>query len=174
MPDVSVIIVNWNTRELLLACIRSIRQHTGSVSLEIIVVDNASSDGSQEALLQAFPEVVLIQNTENLGFARANNIGIKAAQGDYLCLVNSDVEVKPQCVDRMKAYMDSNPDIGIMGPKIYYPNGAVQDSCKKFPSLWNRFCMATFLHKLMPGFKVFASSDTWYDAYDSITKWMRS
>jgi GT2 family glycosyltransferase len=167
MPDVSVIIVNWNTKDLLLACIRSILTNTNEVELEIIVVDNASSDGSQEALRQTFPDVKLIQNTDNLGFAKANNIGIRASTGAYICLVNSDVEVKSGCIDRMIEYMSDHADIGIMGPKINYPDGRLQPSCKRLPSLWRYMCEALGLNSIFKKSEFFSNHDMAYFSHDT-------
>ena len=153
MPDVSIIIVNWNTKDLLLSCVSSLKSNTHKTTMEIIVVDNASLDGSQDALRRKFPFVRLIQNPENLGFAKANNIGIQKSTGEYICLVNSDVEVKNACIDNMVAYMNRHSEIGIIGPKIYYPDGKVQFSRKRFPSLWNNFCGTFGLNRPFPRFK---------------------
>ncbi len=164
---ISVIIVNWNTKDLLLACVRSLKEHTREQTLEIIVVDNASTDGSQEALKAQFPDIVLIQNRENLGFAKANNIGITRARGEYLCLVNSDVEIKDGCIDKMAAYLKEHPEIGLMGPKIYLPDGSVQRSCKQFPSIRAHFCSAVMLHRIFPGKRAFAGEEMTWFGYDT-------
>ena len=92
-PDVSVIIVNWNTKDLVLKCIKSAIETKDAFSQEIIVVDNASRDGSAEAIERDFPDVIVIRNEKNYGFAKANNIGIEKSKGRYVCLVNSDVQV---------------------------------------------------------------------------------
>ena len=168
--DVSVIIVNWNTKELLVACINSIKNETHNATLEIIVVDNASTDGSQEALKQRFPDVTLIQNKENFGFAKANNIGIQASRGKYICLVNSDVQVKSVCIDRMINYMEHHPEIGMLGPKIFLPGGDVQLSCQRFPSLWRQFCSAICLHWIFPQSKIFTGTENRSFSYDKISK----
>lgn len=168
--DVSVIIVNWNTKELLLACINSLKNETHDVTLEIIVVDNASTDGSQEALKQHFPDVTLIQNEENFGFAKANNIGIRASTGKYICLVNSDVEVKSGCIDQMINYIEQYPRIGMLGPKIFYPDGRVQVSCKQFPSLWNQLCSAIGLHRIFHKSKTFAGEEMTFINFDKLSE----
>jgi len=166
--DVSAIIVNWNTKDLLLSCVRSLITNTHKVSLEIIVVDNDSKDGSQEVLKQHFPDVTLIQNKENLGFAKANNIGIRASSGKYICLVNSDVELKNECLDKMKDYIDQHTEIGMLGPKIYYPDGKIQSSCKRFPTLWRHFCEAICFHRIAPQSKLFAGEKMTFFTYDKI------
>ena len=107
--------------------------------MEIIVVDNASSDGTTEAVRMHFPNVTLIENSANVGFARGND-GAEFAAGKYICLINPDVIVLDQCIARMREYMEGKPDIGMLGPAILDANGAVQQSCMRRPTLWNRFC----------------------------------
>ncbi|MCI0347852.1 MAG: glycosyltransferase family 2 protein [Acidobacteriales bacterium] len=150
MTDVSVVIVNWNTKNLLLQCIRSIRETTCNRSVEIIVVDNGSSDGSVEAVARTFPQVVLIANQANQGFAKANNAGIRASRGKFVCLVNSDVEVLNGCLDAMCDYMDANPQVGLLGPKILNKDLTLQPSCGELPSVRNLLMQAFMLDKLFP------------------------
>ncbi|NLE99082.1 MAG: glycosyltransferase [Propionibacterium sp.] len=135
--DVSVVIVNWNTRALLLDVIASLRDSTQEASMEIIVVDNASHDGSQAALREHHPEVQLIQNDANLGFARANNIGFAAARGRALCLVNTDVIALDGVIDTLYAYLVAHPEVGAVGPRTYDEHGATRQNCRRFPSLAN-------------------------------------
>src|SRR5271169_983622 len=116
--DISIIIVNWNTRELLLECLQSLGTQKGAFQKEVIVVDNGSIDGSREAVRTKFPDVRIINNNANLGFAKANNIGIAKSRGRYVCLVNSDVKIMENCIQQLIVYMDENPNIGISGPKI--------------------------------------------------------
>lgn len=146
----SVIIVSWNARAFLLKCIESVLLQGVPDSIEIIVVDNASSDGSPEAVRDNFPAVKLICNKGNYGFAKANNIGIGASRGDCLFLINSDVVVSPGCFTKMIQYMDEHPDVGILGPRIVGSNGQVQRSCMGHPSLWNAFSRALALDSLFP------------------------
>lgn len=148
--DISVVIVNWNTKDMLLECLRSLENQTGNFKKEVIVVDNGSTDGSQEAVREIFPEVQIIENNANLGFAKANNIGMKASKGRYVCLVNSDVKVLDGCLDRLIRYMDQDVSIGIIGPKILWPDMTLQDSCRKCPSIWNNICEFVHLNRLFP------------------------
>jgi hypothetical protein len=148
--DLSFIIVNWNAKKYLLQCIGSIIDSHPSFSYEIIVVDNASSDGSPEMVKGQFPDVLVVCNNNNLGFARANNIGIRKAQGKFLCLVNSDVVVSKGCLEKMIAFMQSQPLIGMMGPQVIGINGAVQRSCMKHPTLLNMFARAIALDSIFP------------------------
>jgi GT2 family glycosyltransferase len=168
--DISIIIVNWNTKALLLGCLHSLMLSVGNVSNEIIVVDNASSDGSVETVRQQYPYVTIIQNNQNLGFAKANNIGIRQSKGRYICLINSDVIVKSHSLEQMHSYMDQNPTVGILGPKLLWPDLTLQLSCRSFPSLWNNLTSATGLTKLFPKSKLFCAEHMAFFEHDSIRK----
>ncbi|GAA3706835.1 glycosyltransferase family 2 protein [Microlunatus aurantiacus] len=136
-PDVSIVIVNWNTRQYLLDCIASLLENTERASIEIIVVDNASSDGSQDALLEVYPKVRLIQNTENLGFAKANNIGFAAARGAAYCLVNTDVIALDGVIDRLWDYLVTHPGVGMVGPRTIDRDLKTRRNCRRFPTIGN-------------------------------------
>lgn len=168
--DISIIIVNWNTKELLLKCVSSIEQEINQYKVEIIVVDNASNDGSVQALKDFYPHVKLIQNKENLGFAKANNIGIKSSSGKYVCLANSDVELRDDCLFRMYDYMDKHQQIAVLGPKVFYPDMRNQVSCTNFPTLWNNFCEASGLHKISHLSKIFSGEYMRYYHHNAILK----
>lgn len=155
MLDVSVIVVNWNTRELLAKCLRCVQDTVQRVSCEIIVIDNASSDDSVAMVRRDFPAVRLIANTENVGFARANNQGIPLAQGRYVLLLNSDAFVRPNCIDRMVAFMDAHPKAGMAGCKLLYEDGRLQPSCARFPTLLTELFTAFGLDKLFSRSKLF-------------------
>lgn len=114
----SIIIVNYNTREILKDCLDSIALHCPDFAYEIIVVDNASTDGSSDMLRSSYGHVKLILNSSNMGFAAANNIGIKVGSGEYVLLLNSDTEVLPGSLDGMISYIDAHPKVGILGPQL--------------------------------------------------------
>jgi GT2 family glycosyltransferase len=133
--SVSVVIVSWNAREFLLQCIDSVSEQLGDVSAEIIVVDNASSDGSAEAVRHRFPHVRIIQNAQNVGFAAANNIGIQKSTGKYLFLINSDIVLRRACISRLCSYMERQPKVGMAGPTILNGDLTLQDSVRPFPTL---------------------------------------
>jgi GT2 family glycosyltransferase len=154
-----VIIVSWNAKAYLLKCLDSVfRQTTGtSHSTEIIVVDNASTDGSPEAVAANYPSVKLVVNDANYGFARANNIGLRASTGEYLLLVNSDVVVSPDCFSKCIRYLDEHPEIGMLGPRIIGTDGRIQRSCMSYPSIWNALCRALGLDSLFPRSQLFGS-----------------
>ncbi len=150
MVDVSIIIVNWNTRELLAKCLRCVQDTVKKVSYDVYVVDNASSDGSPEMVRADFPAVKLIANTDNVGFARANNQAMKVCEGRYVLLLNSDAFVKADAIDYTVAFMDSHPDAGMVGCKLLYEDGRLQPSCARFPTLGSEVTIALGLDKLFP------------------------
>lgn len=115
---VSIIIVNWNQRDITLDCLRSLKKATYP-KIEIIVVDNGSTDGSVEAISKEFPEVIFIRNRENLGFAKPNNMGFKKAKGDFILLLNNDTKITPNLITKLVSVLESNHDIGVVQPKIY-------------------------------------------------------
>ncbi len=162
MIDVSVIVVNMNTRELLFECLQSVRQCT--IPKEVIVVDNASTDGSPEMVEREFREVKLIRNAANERFAKPNNDGMKIAQGRYIFLLNSDASLKPLALEKLVAYMDDHRDVGMCGPQLLYPDGGIQPSCRGFVSLWTHFCDMVVLDRLFPQSQLFAGSEmTFFD-----------
>lgn len=153
--DISVVIVNWNTRDMLLECVESLYAETRRAKLEIIVVDNASHDGSMDALAARFPGVVQIRNTANHGFSKANNQGLRIARGRYLCLVNSDVKALEGVLDRLMDYADAHPDVGLLAPRTVGRDMKLRRNCREYPTLRNSFCQAVFLDKLFPGVRAF-------------------
>jgi len=167
--DISIIIVNWNTKELLLQCLNSIIQEKNGIELEIIVVDNASTDGSAGEVRNQYSTVKVIQNDTNLGFAKGNNIGIKQSSGRYICLINSDVIVMSECFRKMIVHMDANPSIGMLGPRLLWPDSSLQPSCKNFPSVWNNLCMALGLNRLFPHSKLLNGEHMQYFAHNVIS-----
>jgi GT2 family glycosyltransferase len=138
----SVVVVVWNAKKYVLECLESLRQHCAPVCWEVIVVDNASTDGTPELVAELFPEFKLIRNRENLGFAKANNIGIAQSSGDYICLVNSDVKFLDDCISPMIEYLSQNAGVGMVGPRMLAPDGRVWRSTMRFPTIWNHFTRA--------------------------------
>jgi GT2 family glycosyltransferase len=133
----SVIIVSWNTKDMTLGAVRSVLAETG-VPLEVIVVDNASSDGSVQALRTEFPRITVIESTRNAGFAHANNIGLRRAGGDILMLLNSDTVVLPGAFGTMVAHLAAHPETGLVGPKLVWPDGRFQKaSFRNLPDIGN-------------------------------------
>ncbi|MGA3006749.1 MAG: glycosyltransferase family 2 protein [Opitutaceae bacterium] len=155
-PDVSVVIVSWNARDFLVECLQSLSAGVCRYSMEIIVVDNASTDGSVEAVQRQFPYVRLIRNETNTGFAKANNIGIAASHGRYLALVNSDVKVLKDCLTLLVDYLEQHPRTGMAGPFVFGRDGKLQRSCRGFPTVWNMLCRALALDSLFPKIRAFS------------------
>ncbi len=135
MKDVSFIIVSWNAKKYLVECLSSIRDDARGVDHEVLVVDNASTDGSQEAVKALFPGTRLIGQSTNTGFAAANNAGIRESKGRYIFLVNSDIKIIRGCVGRVVRYLDKNRGAGLVGPRVLNADGTLQLSCRRAPSL---------------------------------------
>ena len=137
-PTLSIIIVSFNTRKLTLDAITSVYREGSKLTKQIIVVDNNSQDGSIQALRKLGEndkEIVLIENKENLGFAKANNQAIKIAKGSYILLLNSDTEIIPGALGKLVAFADKTPDAGVIGAKLLNHDGSTQPSCYNFPKL---------------------------------------
>jgi GT2 family glycosyltransferase len=133
-PEISIVVVSWNTKELLARCLASLEVERPVAALEVIVVDNASADGSREMVAADFPHVKLIANPDNRGFAAANNQGIAAAGGRYLLLLNSDTEVVPGSLRALVDFADAHPRAGIVGPQLLNFDGSLQPSGGHFPT----------------------------------------
>lgn len=151
MLDLSVIIVNWNTRDLLMRCLASLHQYTQGISYEVFVVDNGSTDGSPEMVKQKFPAVCLIANRDNVGFPKANNQAIREAKGRYILLLNSDTALAENAFQKMVGFMDNHPAVGIIGTKLLNPDGSRQYSCDCFPRSPIRLVCDRFLDLCYPG-----------------------
>jgi hypothetical protein len=152
VPDISVCLVNLNTVDLLRDCLKSIFEQKGRVSVEAIVVDNASTDGSVEMVRQEFPQVKLIANKEYLGFAAGNNQAFSVAQGRYLLYLNTDTVVLAGALEAMLEFMDEHSEAGAMGCKLLNADGSLQRSCwRGFPSLQMALVDAFYLWRLTPG-----------------------
>lgn len=155
MPLLSVVIVSWNVREDLRECLRSLFTSSldpflSPVPLEVIVIDNASSDGSALMVQREFPQVRLFVNPYNLGYTRANNQGIEVSQGKLLLLLNPDTIVCPGALGILVRWAENRPDVGIIGPKLLNPDGSLQLSARSFPDLGVGAFRNTFLERLFP------------------------
>ncbi|HUN07218.1 MAG TPA: glycosyltransferase family 2 protein [Aggregatilineales bacterium] len=170
MMDVAIIIVNWNGKDLLRRCLNAVRETVQEVSYETYVVDNHSSDGSQEVVRNEYPWVKLIANTENLGFAKANNQAMRLSleQSRYVLLLNSDAFVKPRCIDQMVAFMDQHPEAGLGAPKLLYEDGRLQRSCYTFPTLWTELWIALGIDKFMSRSRLFGDYNLTHWNYDTV------
>src|SRR5271154_3287028 len=164
--DISVVVVGWNARHYLELCLESLAKAPPRRSTEVLVVDNASTDGSVEMIEARFPWVKLIRSSENLGFAKGNNVAIRQCQGRYIALVNPDVIVFPDCLDTLADFLDRNPKVGNVGPRVFNPDMTQQSTCRRFPTLWNNFCSATQLERIFKGSSFFAGEHMFYFPHD--------
>ena len=150
-PDVSVAIVHYQTPELLERCLRALRASDEADRLEVFVVDNASSRFDAEACCRAFPDVHIIENEKNLGFAVASNQALRLATGRYLLLLNPDARVEPETIPVMREYMDAHPDVGCATCRVELPDGSLDLACRRlFPTPERSFYRMTLLSKIFP------------------------
>lgn len=134
MLDLSVIIVNYNTRDMTLECLRTLIGRLEGLSTEVLLVDNGSSDGSADAVASAFPTVKLIRSNHNLGFGAGNNMALRQSSGKYFLLLNSDAFPRPGALPALVQYLEKNPDVGVVGPRLLNADGSLQISCFRYPS----------------------------------------
>ncbi|MCX6784514.1 MAG: glycosyltransferase family 2 protein [Candidatus Komeilibacteria bacterium] len=148
----SIIIVNWQTKDYLKNCLASIFQYPlNDGGMEVLVIDNASTDQSARLVQEQFPQVQLITNQHNLGFAKAINQGLYLATGDYCLLLNPDTLILPQTLDKTIATMDQNPAYGILGCQVTNPDHSLQKSVRRLPKPWSQAIILLKLHNLFPG-----------------------
>src|ERR1700720_4063027 len=166
LMDISVVIVGWNAKHYLELCLESLTAAPPRRSMEVIVVDNASADGSAEMIEARFPHVKIIRSSENLGFSKGNNVGIRECQGRYIALVNPDVVVFEGCLDALADFLDENPKVGNVGPRVFNPDMTQQSTCRRSPTLWNNFCSATGLESIFRGSRFFAGEHMFYFPHD--------
>jgi N-acetylglucosaminyl-diphospho-decaprenol L-rhamnosyltransferase len=182
MLDLGIVIVSYNTRDLLRACLRSIYAGRGDFAFEVCVVDNASSDGSAEMVAAEFPQVRLIANAENVGYPSANNQGLKAfgfsetpnprsKPSRFALLLNSDTELPPDALARMLEFMAEHPDAGAAGPKLVLPDGSLDLACRRsFPTPEVSFYRVTKLSRLFPRSRRFGRYNLTYLDPDQVTE----
>lgn len=134
-PDISLIILNYNNSGLTRECVKNIKAHATSANIEIIVVDNSNDTQLAEILSVRYPDVRYIPLAKNVGFARGNNVGMAASHGRYIAIINYDITPLASAFDELLAYMDAHPEVGIAGPRLYNPDGSVQESCYRFHTI---------------------------------------
>jgi len=153
----SIIIVSYNTQDYLRQALQSIKQSTDTLTKEVIVVDNASSDGSLEIIQNQFNWVKLIKNSRNLGYAAANNAGLGQARGEYILFLNSDTRILPETLAIMIDFMDQHPDAGVSTCRVELPSGDIDPASHRgFPTPWNALTYFVGLEKLFPQSKFFS------------------
>ncbi len=167
MPELTIIIVSYNTRDMTLACLRSVFAETKSTSFELIVIDNASHDGSADAIEQEFgARIELVRSTENIGFAAANNLAAQRAQGQWLLLLNPDTVVLDGAIEKLLVFAKSKPQAGICGGRTVFADGSLNiASCWRAMTPWSLFCSAIGLTAAFP-------RSNWFDP-EAFGDWQR-
>lgn len=154
--DLSILIVNYNTRAFLEPLLASLRETVRKTHYEVIVVDNDSRDDSGAMVRRAFPEVVLLESKQNLGFSKANNLAARQANGEYLLFLNPDTLVSERSVDELVAFLRTNPQAAAVGCKLLNEDGSLQRSCGRFPNLCIELSTRTLLSRIFPNSRIFA------------------
>lgn len=158
-PELSIIIISFNTRQMTLDCLRSVIEQTRETSYEIIVVDNDSHDGSAAAIAEQFPDVTLFAEAANHGFAGGNNLGVARSRGRYVLLLNPDTVVLDGAIDRLMAFAREKPEAKIWGGRTIYGDGTLNRTCcYQRMSLWSVFCRATGLTSLAGNHRLFSEA----------------
>jgi N-acetylglucosaminyl-diphospho-decaprenol L-rhamnosyltransferase len=163
MRDLSIVIVNWNTRDLLRDCLKSVYESEGSFTFETVVVDNCSQDGSCAMVGDEFPQVHVIESEINGGYAYANNLGLRRFHARYYLLLNSDTVLPPHALEQMLEFMDTHPKAGMAGPKLVLADGSLDLACRRsFPTVENSFYKLFGLSRLFPKSKRFGRYNLTY------------
>jgi GT2 family glycosyltransferase len=153
-PDLTVLVVSWNTRDVLPSSLESVHRFVRGCRFETIVVDNASADGSAEALDGAFPNTLVIRNRDNSGFAAGCNIGLRHSSGRHVVLHGPDTLLQSDAYSPMVSYLDANPGVGVLGCQLRNRDGSLQHSCGNFPTLWRQALRSFHLGVLLPAWLV--------------------
>lgn len=151
--DLSIIIVSWNSQEWIHRCLSSVFSQTSDLAIEVIVVDNASEDKTVQWIMNTFPQVAVLANTTNRGFAAAVNRGMQAAKGKYVCWLNPDTEIQDRALEQLVALMEADETIGIAAPQLHNADGSTQASVRRFPTWKDQSMIVLKLHALWPDAK---------------------
>jgi len=166
--DLTISIVNLNTKYLLEQCLNSIYDNVSEIGFEVFIVDNGSNDGSVQMVKEKFPWVKLIENISNVGFARANNQVINKSKSRYILLINSDTILLPGTLATMVGFMDSHPAAGIVGCKLVYGDGTLQRSARRFPTIFDDISESFYLDRFFPRSRIFSRHNLGFWEYDEI------
>ncbi len=164
--NLSIVIVTWNSQEFIRNCLDSIFLSQVNFSSEVIVVDNNSSDETAKTVEQLYPQVNLIQNKKNSGYAKGNNQGIEESRGEYILLLNPDTQVLEDSLSLMYRFMEENPNTGALGPKLLNPDKTVQPSCREFPTFSTLIWEFSGLSRLFPKSPIFGRWRMGYFDFD--------
>lgn len=169
MLDLSIVIISFNTKDLLRNCLESISRNKGKLKLEIIVVDNRSLDKSPQMIEERFPQVKLIKNKKNLGFSRANNLGIQKSKGKYILLLNSDTIILPKTLATMVNFMDKNPQVGVSTCRVELLAGEIDPACHRgFPTPWRALTYFLGLERVFPKVGLFSGYHLLNFSFDTV------
>lgn len=166
--DVSIIVVAWNGRDLLRACLESVYAQTRDLHFEVIYVDNGSDDGSVGMVRREFPDVRIIENKENRGFTVANNQAIETVESRYVLLLNNDTIIQDDAIMKTVDFADSHPEAAVVGCRVLNPDRTLQRSCFLYPSLLNSFLAATYLYKMFPRSRFFGRERMGWFEFDEV------
>jgi GT2 family glycosyltransferase len=172
--SVSVVIVSYNTRQMTLDCLRTLKGEVAAsgMTVEILVVDNGSMDGSAAAVRQAFPDVIVIENPRNAGFGAANNLAMQRAAGKYLLLLNSDAFLLPGALAAMVQLLDARVDVDVVGPRLLNRDGSLQVSCFPFPSPMRAWVENLWLSAALPNHEVVGDYRRWKHDSERVVDWV--
>ena len=149
--DLSILIVNWNSKDFLAEALDSVRATVQGIDYEVLVIDSGSFDGCAEMLVQSYPWVRFVQSASNLGFAKANNEAFRLSRGDVVLFLNPDTKVLGNAIEELMRALASRPDAGLVGPKLLNGDGSVQETCiRAFPTLVNQLLDSDFLRRRFP------------------------
>lgn len=163
----SIIIVSFNTRDVLRKCLNRVREYGAGIDLETFVVDNASGDGSADMVSMEFPEVNLIASSKNLGFAAGNNLALRRASGRFFLLLNSDAYLLPDTLESTIKFMEENPSCGVLGVKLIGEDGKLQPSARMLPNAWFKFLVISGIASKFPNSRALGGPDySWWDHSD--------
>jgi len=166
-PTVTIIVVSWNTKAMLQDCLDSVYANLAGLDCEVIVVDNASVDGSPEMVETRFPQAILVRNADNRGFAAANNQGMQMARGSYVLLLNSDTLVLGDVLRKTVEFADAHPQAAVVGCRVLNGDRTLQRTCFMFPSLFNMLLACTYLYKVWARSRLFGREQMmWWDRDD--------
>ena len=169
MPDVSIVIVNYNTCEPLRRCLESIQAERGTLDTEVIIVDNASKDESAAMVRQVMPEAVLIEPGHNTWFSGGNNVGFQRATSDTIYILNADTRLQPNGLQTMLAYLQAHPEVGAVTCRMEYPDGGLQQTCSQVPAYVDLLLGYTFLGVLLQWWRDRRRQQMWYSGWDRAT-----
>jgi GT2 family glycosyltransferase len=166
MPDLSIVIVNYNTREPLRRCLISIQEQRADLDVQVIVVDNGSRDDSAAMVRQTMPEAIMVEPGRNTWFSGGNNLGVESVTADYVLVLNPDTLIQPGMLQTMLAYMKANPRVGALTCQMRFPDGKLQSTCSRVPRYLDLLLGYTFLGVILAPWRDRRRTAMWYSGWD--------